>query len=61
MSIRDIQLLEAVTRMQEIARYVESEFGKGSISIAVRGAADDLYELVKKELHREQTYENVVS
>ena len=52
MTIRDYQLLEAVTRMHEIARYVESEFGKGTISRSIRGAADDLSELVKKELHQ---------
>ena len=50
MSIRDVQLLEAVTRMHEIARYIESEFGKGTISRTIRGAADDLYEVAKKEL-----------
>ena len=55
MSIRDVQLLEAVTRMHEIARYVESEFGKGTISRAIRGAADDLNDLVKKELNAEVT------
>ena len=55
MSIRDIQLLEAIARMHEIARYVELEIGKGTISQSIRGAADDLNDLVKKELNTEVT------
>lgn len=58
MSIRDVQLLEAVTRMHEIARYVESEFGRGTISRTIRGAADDLYEVAKKELSLVSTEQN---
>lgn len=58
MSIRDIQLLEAVTRMHEVARYIESEFGKGTISRTIRGAADDLYEVVKQELTPKPTDQN---
>lgn len=54
MSIRDYQLLEAVTRMHEIARYVESEFGKGTISQTIRKAADDLTAVAKKEIKHEQ-------
>ena len=54
MSIRDIRMLEAVTRLHEAARVVAQDLGEGKLSEDIRRCADRLNDLVKAELHTEK-------
>lgn len=47
MSIADIRLLEACTRLHEVARVIENDLGVGEISKQVRNSADQLHQLIK--------------
>ena len=54
MSIRDIRILEAVTKLHEAARVVEQDIGAGNLSDAIRKCADRLTDVVKSEIHGEK-------
>ena len=49
MTIKDIRLLNAVTDLHEVARVVERDLGVGDVSIRIRAAADQLYQVIKGE------------
>ena len=48
------KFLDYVMQLHNIARDIEQSIGTGTLSHAIRGAADDLNSLVKKELDRER-------
>lgn len=54
MSIRDIRVLEAVTKLHESARVVEQDVGQVALSDAIRKCADRLSDLIKSEIHTEK-------
>lgn len=54
MSIRDVQLIEAVIKMHEVARVVYRDVGDGKLSDDIRNCADRLNDLLKSELHTEK-------
>ncbi len=54
MSIQDIRLLEAVTKLHEAARVVYQDVGDGKLSDDIRKCADRLNDLVKAEIHTEK-------
>jgi hypothetical protein len=43
--MRNIELIDAVVALHEIARTVEREIGSGQLSNDIRGCADRLHEL----------------
>jgi hypothetical protein len=49
MTIIDIRLLNAATNLHEIARVVEQDLGIGDVSISIRAAADQLFQVIKGE------------
>jgi cell fate (sporulation/competence/biofilm development) regulator YmcA (YheA/YmcA/DUF963 family) len=51
MSIVDIRVLEAVTRLHEAARVVEQDIGQGPLSQDIRRCADQLSDLLKSDVH----------
>ena len=54
MSINDIRVLEAITKLHECAAVVEQDIGIGQLSKDIRKCADRLTDLVKAELHTEK-------
>lgn len=51
MSIIDIRVLEAVTKLHEAARVVEQDIGRGTLSNDIRRCADRLSDMIKLETH----------
>lgn len=44
-----MELVDAVIKLHDIARIVESEIGIGTLSLKIREAADDLHRFSQKE------------
>lgn len=54
MSIQDIRILEAVTKLHDAARIVEQDINKCPLSDDIRKCADRLSDIIKAELHTEK-------
>jgi hypothetical protein len=54
MSIVDIRVLEAITKLHEAARVVEQDIGQGSLSKDIRRCADRLSDMIKLQTHTEK-------
>lgn len=47
MTIADIRVLEAITKLHEVARVVEQDVGNGPLSNSIRCCADSLNDIIK--------------